>query len=169
MPASFNDTIDSWINAVQQNSFAQLCTKPSNEGWSLGQVCIHLIEATNFYWDQIIICLASNENAMEEMSPAAKTMFENNGFPDAIIEGPETNASTPQPESKEVLLASLNTLKEKLIRVENSITASRCIGKSKHPGLNYFNAKEWLQFAEMHFRHHVRQKNRIEAFLNTVK
>ena len=28
------------------------------------------------------------------------------------------------------------------------------IGKTKHPGLNYFTAKEWLQFAEMHLRHH---------------
>ena len=165
MTAGFKDTIDTWINAVEQTSLAQLCTKPSNERWSLGQVCMHLIEATNFYCEQINICLAGNENATEEMSPAAKTFFENNGFSDAIIEGPETNAGTPQPESKEVLLVSLNALKEKLIRVENSIAASPCIGKSKHPGLNYFNAKEWLQFAEMHFRHHVRQKNRIEDFL----
>ena len=39
-------------------------------------------------------------------------------------------------------------------------------GKTKHPGFNYFNAIEWLQFAEMHLRHHLKQKERIEKNLN---
>ena len=38
-------------------------------------------------------------------------------------------------------------------------------GKAKHPGLNYLNASEWLQFADMHMRHHLRQKKRIDDFL----
>jgi hypothetical protein len=38
-------------------------------------------------------------------------------------------------------------------------------GKTKHPGLGFFNANEWLQFAEMHLRHHLKQKERIEEFL----
>jgi hypothetical protein len=42
-------------------------------------------------------------------------------------------------------------------------------GKSRHPGLGYFNAGEWLRFIEMHMRHHLRQKERIDAFLKTVE
>jgi hypothetical protein len=38
------------------------------------------------------------------------------------------------------------------------------IGKTKHPGSNYFTAKEWLQFAEIHLRHHLKQKKRIDDF-----
>ncbi|HEV9036934.1 MAG TPA: hypothetical protein VGQ51_09945 [Puia sp.] len=38
-------------------------------------------------------------------------------------------------------------------------------GKTRHPGLHYFNSLEWLQFAEMHMRHHFRQKKRIDACL----
>jgi hypothetical protein len=39
-------------------------------------------------------------------------------------------------------------------------------GKTRHPGLLYFSAPEWLQFAEMHLRHHFLQKQRIDAFLS---
>ena len=45
------------------------------------------------------------------------------------------------------------------------MTARKYKGKTKHPGLGYFSAEEWLQFAEMHFRHHLRQKKRIDEFL----
>jgi hypothetical protein len=45
------------------------------------------------------------------------------------------------------------------------ITESPFGGKTKHPGLGYFSAHEWLQFADMHFRHHLRQKKRIDDFL----
>jgi hypothetical protein len=38
-------------------------------------------------------------------------------------------------------------------------------GKAGHPGLGYFSAAEWLQFAEMHLRHHFRQKERLDVAL----
>jgi len=44
------------------------------------------------------------------------------------------------------------------------ISKSNHKGKTKHPGLNYFSADEWFRFAEMHFRHHERQKKRIDDF-----
>jgi len=45
------------------------------------------------------------------------------------------------------------------------IPASDFKGKTKHPGLLYFNAGEWLQFATIHLRHHLRQKKRIDTLL----
>jgi hypothetical protein len=79
-----DQSIDSWIKELEQYDFIQLCAKPSPTSWSLGQVCMHLIENTNYYVDQIKMCV---------------------------------------------------------------------------------NAREWFQFADMHFRHHLRQKKRIEKFL----
>jgi hypothetical protein len=35
-------------------------------------------------------------------------------------------------------------------------------GKTRHPGLLFFSALEWLRFTEMHMRHHFRQKKRID-------
>jgi hypothetical protein len=41
--------------------------------------------------------------------------------------------------------------------------------ETQHPGLYHFSANEWYQFAEMHFRHHVRQKKRIDDYLKKIQ
>jgi len=92
-------------------------------------------------------------------------MFLNNYFPDEVLEGPPKSSHTLQPDNKEQLTNGLVNLKEELNNVGRLISTSLFNGKTKHPGLNYFNANEWLQFAEMHFRHHLRQKKRIDDFL----
>jgi DinB superfamily len=163
----FNRTLDSWINGLQSINFVQLCTKPSSNSWSLGQVSMHLLESTYYYLDQARACASSDDHVQEEMSPEAKIMFRNNAFPDEIIEGPPSNAATPQPTNKEELLSDLLKLKTEINQVAQLISSSSCKGKEKHPGLNYFDAREWLQFAEMHFRHHVKQKERINEFLKS--
>jgi len=48
------------------------------------------------------------------------------------------------------------------------ISSNQPKGKSKHPGLGYFSAEEWLQFAEMHFRHHLTQKKLIDNYLKQM-
>ena len=164
----FTHTIDLWIKAVEQNNFARICAKPTPISWSLGQVCMHLIEATNYYLQQATICLATSDHTDEDMTPNAKTMFRNNEFPDELIEGPSSNSYTPQPDNKEVLLRDLLKLKEEISQIEILISTSTSKGKTKHPGLHYFNAKEWFQFADMHLRHHLRQKKRMDEFLKTV-
>jgi hypothetical protein len=164
-----NDAIDNWIEELEQTNFVQIFAKPSPTNWSLGQVCMHLTAATNHYLEEASICLSTNENVKEEMSHNAKRMFHNNEFPDELIEGPPTNANTPQPNSKEELITGLLKLKEEIKSVRALMSTNLSKGKTKHPGLNYFNAIEWFQFAEMHFRHHERQKKRINEYLNRNK
>jgi hypothetical protein len=149
----FNHTLDKWIEEVEQRDFVLLCAKPSATSWSLGQLTMHLIEATMFYLAQAETCLSSNDNAMEEMSPEARLMFGNNAFPDELIEGPPSNANTPQPESKLKLIRDMRNLKDEVNRISALISVSSYRGKTRHPGLRFFNAAEWFQFAEMHFRH----------------
>lgn len=161
----FNHTIDIWIKELEQYDFTRLCAKPSPNSWSLGQVYMHLIDDTNYYIDQIKICVSNNDNVIEEASPDAKTMFLNNNFPDEAIEGSPANSYIPQPDNKDQLMSGLINLKEEINKVAILISKSPFKGKTKHPGLNYFNADEWLRFAEMHFRHHLRQKKRIDEFL----
>jgi hypothetical protein len=161
-----HEAIDVWVKAVQENTFDRLLEKPSENSWSLGQLCNHLLESTDYFFEQVILCLSNNENAGEEMSPDAQIMFRNNEFPNIAIEGPPSNASTPQPNSKEGLLHSLTELRQRLNTIEAKFSNSRCKGKTRHPGLKYFNAGQWLKFAEMHFRHHLRQKKKIDDFLN---
>ena len=165
LPADFTDTIDTWIKALEGYDLTQLCAKPSSGSWSLGQLYLHLIADTNYYIGQIKICMATNDHMDEEASPTAKAMLLADAFPDAAIEGDPSNAAIPQPAGKEQLLDSLLAIKAEMHAIALSIAGSFYKGKTKHPGLNYFSAGEWFQFAGMHFRHHLRQKKRIDDFL----
>ena len=161
----FNHTIDTWIDVIQQYNFQQLCMKPAADSWSIGQVCMHLVNDTNWFIEQIKICVPDNNNADETMLPFAQTMFLNNSFPDEKLINP-ANINIPRPQSKEVLLQLFINLKKDMNDAVAQIENSKSKGKTKHPGFNYFNAFEWLQFAEMHLRHHLKQKERIEKNLN---
>ena len=96
-------------------------------------------------------------------------MLLNNEFPDTQLQGPPDNDFTPQPKSKKEILDNLLRQKREVKELEEAIRSSRFHGKTQHPGLQYFNAAEWFQFAEMHLRHHMRQKKRIGAFLAEEK
>jgi hypothetical protein len=161
---NFNHTIDYWIKELEQYTLIQLCTKPSSTSWSLGQMYRHLIDDANFYVEQIKICVVNNDHATKEPTAHGKAMLYNNDFPNEVIVGSPNNAFIPQPESKEQLMNDLLNLKVEMNTVAAMISKSPFNGKTKHPGLGYFSAKEWLQFADMHFRHHLRQKKRIDDF-----
>src|ERR1700693_6413161 len=161
----FNHTIDTWIKELDHYQLTELCTKPSPGSWSLGQVYFHLIKNTRYYIEQIKICLSANDNIDKEESPEAIVMFRNNEFPDAILEGPDNNVVIPQPQSKEELKNALLHLKDEMNNAHILVSNNLYQSKTNHPGLGFFSANDWLQFAEMHFRHHLRQKKRIDDFL----
>ena len=166
---SFNHTLDIWIKALQGYDYDQLTAKPSPTSWSIGQVYMHLLDDTSYYIEQIHGCVTNNDHESDQATSAGKTMLLNNDFPDEILEGSPANAFMPQPQSKEQLMTELLNLKAAMNTAATLISQSPFNGKTKHPGLDYFSANEWLQFADMHLRHHLRQKKRIDSFLEGIK
>ena len=166
---NFNHTVDLWIKALEGYDYDQLTARPSTTSWSIGQVYMHLLGDTSFYIEQIQVCVTTNDHATDQPTPAGKIMLLNNDFPDEMLEGAPSNAFMPQPESKEQLMKDLLNLKAAMNNAATLISESPVHGKTRHPGLDYFNADEWLQFADMHLRHHLRQKKRIDTFLEKVK
>jgi len=165
----FNHTIDFWIDELKKYTLSQLHAKPAPGSWSLGQLYMHLLADTQYYLEQIHACLASGNNIDGDSTPHAKVMLRNNEFPDILIEGSPDNIHVPQPASMEQVMTDLLALKAEMNRTAAWITTTPVQGKSQHPGFNYLTAEEWLQFADMHWRHHLRQKKRIDTFLNTVR
>jgi hypothetical protein len=159
---NFNRTIDLWIEALLPYDLQQLRAKPSATGWSIGQMYKHLIDDTSFYIEQIKASLSTNENHDEEASPFAKIILANNDFPDEVIQGAPGNAFIPQPETKEELVNALVRIRKQMNELAAIMETAPSNGKSKHPGFNYLSATEWIQLAEMHLRHHLRQKKRID-------
>jgi len=166
---NFNRTIDIWIKALEGYDYHQLTARPSPTSWSIGQVYMHLFDDTSYYIEQIQVCVTTNDHASDQATPEGKIMLLNNDFPDEMLEGSPTNAFMPQPESKEQLMSDLLNLKAAMNNAADLISESPFHGKAKHPGLGYFSAYEWLQFADMHLRHHLRQKKRIDTFLEGIK
>ena len=164
----FTDTIDLWINALNGFEFDQLLLKPGAESWSLGQLYIHLLNETQYFLSQVELCLQSNEHSSEQMIEKAKNMFRSDEFPDERAKGDPVAANNmQQPVDKSSITTALLRLKKKINLLGKRVLESGYTGKTQHPGLGYFNAEEWFQYAEMHMRHHLRQKRRLEEFLTT--
>jgi hypothetical protein len=126
---------------------------------------MHLINETNYYIEQLKSSLNDNQNSSEKMSTTAKSMFSKNEFPDERVKNhPLISAKIQQPIDKLYLTREFKELKVKMNATWDRITVTAS-GKSKHPGLGYFTAQEWVQFADMHLRHHLRQKEWIDIFL----
>lgn len=167
---TFNDTIDIWISELDRFDLAHLLLKPDSGSWSLGQLYNHIIDDTGWFIGQLEISLADTVNRNVPMSEAAKTLFTNGSFPNQRIQGdPLSVEKVKQPKSIEELRTGLEQLKFNTNVIWSKMKNMQQFGKSEHPGLGFFNCFEWLQYSEMHMRHHLRQKERIERFLNTGK
>lgn len=164
----FNLTIDTWINSLDNYSYETLIKKPIPGSWSMGQVYVHIIEDTPWHVEQMKAALATNADSEKEMHEDAKWMFSNNMFPDMQIEGASTDENVVQPVSKEELLRQLTSIRNEVNDLYRSYDFARSKGKTRHPGLLFFSALEWLRFTEMHMRHHFRQKKRIDEKLTAL-
>lgn len=161
----FNKTIDIWINYLHDYTLDMLCRKPGENSWSLGQVYLHIIADTAWFVEQMDNCLRlSNANSEKDMHENAKAIFANNAFPDALLENPSNDPGSRQPKDKEELFRGLTDIKQEVNDLY-AVDHPQADGKTEHPGFHFFNSLEWLQFAEMHMRHHLRQKQRIDEQL----
>ncbi len=161
--------LDVWINALKDYSLEALQRKPSPDSWSLGQLYNHLIGDTTFYLEQAIVAAASDDYQNETKIAVARSMFANNSFPAEQLKGDPSNDNIRQPSSKTELFEQVTQLRTQIKKVYTQIATRNSTGKSLHPGFGYFSAEEWMQFADMHFRHHLRQKNRIDSFLTSQR
>lgn len=161
----FQQTLQIWQSALDRYSESALTITP-HVGWSAGQLYLHLIDSTNWFFDQAEACIGNTNAQQEQMKDAAKRMFVDNSFPDIKIKGdPRVNDTLPQPVSKAYLLVELSKLRMRANALQERLATNPVFGKTAHPGLGYFNPTEWLQYSEMHMRHHLQQKERIDSLI----
>lgn len=166
----FNETLRQWIAFLDDYSLEMVCRPTSAAAWSLGQVYRHIIDDTGWYVEQVETALVSREHHDQEMTEEGRQILAN-GFPDIRIAGPATNTFIPQPESLDQLRQGLLSIQQSVAKLCRNGDFAAATGKTKHPGLGYFTAAEWLRFAVVHMQHHLRQKERIDGQLfagNTV-
>jgi hypothetical protein len=158
----FNETLQQWIAWLDNYSLATLLRKSRPGAWSLGQMYIHLLVSTEHFIKQAKLAAATGDNRDEPMHENARWMFDHNSLPPRILEGPDNDSNIPQPGTKEEIAVRLARIRDDINGETVAAALSGSGGKTRHPGLLYFSAREWLQFAEMHLRHHFLQRQRIE-------
>jgi len=167
---NFNDTIDIWIEDLARFNIGQLKIKPDDRSWSLGQLYEHLIEETNWYNGQLEMTLGNEKNIEKETSDAANILLKSGAFEDKLFRGdPLISENIKQPTTTSKLKVDLEQLKKNTNDIWEKINNTSKHGKSEHPGIGFLNCVEWIQYSEMHLRHHLKQKKRIEIFLHSLQ
>ena len=134
----------------------------------MGQLYNHLIQGTlNYHLPQIEQCINSDTNKSKSKNFKGFLAYRIlKGFPPIKIKVPDSDAYTPkQPKSKDEIIKGLETLKRKMEQTLKNLEKNQK-GKTPHPGFAYLNASEWFRLIPMHFKHHLRQKERIDNYLN---
>jgi hypothetical protein len=159
------EAIDYWINEYKRYDFEKITATPSENDWSMGQVGIHLwMSAKGFFFKNAERCLSKDgTESGHAKSFNGHIIFTLRMFPPVKYEMPKQVAVIPkQPESKEQLIAKLEEIKTAAKGYISRIPESDPSLKIKHPFLGWLNTSEWIQLCNIHFRHHIRQKKRIE-------
>lgn len=165
---NFIKAIDTWSEVLDNYTDTLFALKPNEESWALGQVCQHLISSTRRVFIVINKCLASNANEFEHKTEAGEKAFASNILSEVKVKVPISIQAIPmQPENRKVVKEEFEELKKIFGTLAVIINNSSSNGKEKHPVLGFLNAKEWLQTVEMHFRHHLKQKEDIDGFLKS--
>ncbi|MUT67443.1 DinB family protein [Paenibacillus sp. NEAU-GSW1] len=177
----FEETVSVYIRELDGSSLDQLLWKPAEDEWSLGQMYMHLIRSAQFMQlRNAALCL--EPGGSPEVSRAGKTkpgedLFKTGSFPpDRIRVPPSPQYTPPQPESKEQLVGGLRDTVRRMVEIEPTIASEfdpvtqvrlepgKEIVRNTvlHPRFGGLNALEWFRLIEMHYRHHLLQKMRLD-------
>ncbi len=166
--ARFNAVLDTWEQALDQYSESDFSKQPAPDAWSIGQVYAHLLgSAHNFHLKQVEACLASDLNSDKPKTMPGRISYLLGGFlPVKIKVPPSPQYTPPPPGSRAEIRERIAALRPKMTELAQKIAQPGVSkGKTVHPALGYLNAAEWFQLVDMHYRHHLRQKQRLDTFL----
>lgn len=168
---NFGKTSELWLNALDKYTEEEFKIKPADDAWSLGQVYAHLIKAATFFqFERINECVSSDEHSLEPMNERTRDIYKMGGFPPIEVKVPIEFQPTPaQPENKEEARTKLKEVIALMPEYAAKIDSASYHGKAQHRALGYLNAIEWFELIDMHFRHHLRQKEKIEKFIAAGK
>ena len=166
--SQFEKTAGVWLASLSQYSEEQFAKKPNADSWSIGQVYNHLVVSARLYHlQQIAQCIKGKHTELNvrKKFPGKLTFFLGS-IPPMRIKVPPSETYTPkQPPNIETMKTSLEKLIKIMRETEQKLSGASEIPKTAHPAFGFLNAREWFHMIEMHFRHHLRQKIRLDRFL----
>jgi hypothetical protein len=153
-----------WLKELDFYGANQFKKKVSSTSWTIGQIYDHLlVYSQEVHLKAIQECLQSKDTTVNKEGKSLKGMIQ------FAIGGylPLKHKSNPykepgQPLSTEKVKDDFYRFLKVVYKVAKEIDYKKPAKKVKHPTLGYLSAEEWFQLIEMHFRHHVRQKKKLD-------
>jgi hypothetical protein len=170
--ASFERVAQTWIDAIDSYSDEQFGRKPSEEEWSIGQVYSHLTRAAaHFQLHNAEHCIAGTASRTEEgFNERGESVFQRGGFAPVKIKPPmQIPGVQPENDTKDGVRAGLESLVIRMRQLAPLVASADPARKTQHPGFGMMNAGHWYSLVEMHFRHHLLQKGRIDEWLGIAQ
>ena len=160
----FARTADLWISALDNYSDADWNRVPAEGTWTIAQVYAHIVDASRSFGLEKIERCAERSEGKPTRTWIGRFVFLIGAIPPVRAKVP-TAGYVPPSISKDEARSELNAVKEAMQQSIPTVLSAR--GVATHPFLGKLNAREWFLFSEMHMRHHLRQKKRIDAMLHT--
>lgn len=177
----FEDTVSGYLQELDRFTLEQLLWKPTADEWSLGQMYMHLIQSAQFMQlRNVALCLSPKDDPAVSSTRKTKqgeNLFAAGSFPPDRIHVPASPQYTPtQPGSKEQLADGLRDTVRRMVEIEPAVASAvdqmtpaqvetgyeAPVHLVDHPRLGGLNALEWFCLVEMHYRHHLHQKKRLD-------
>lgn len=159
-----------WISELDYYGKNQFKEKIKGEGWTMGQVYDHIVYGTyNFHLKHINDCvLRINGSEQGKKKFSATLIFLLGSFPPFRIKGKPASEYVPaQPENPDKFKDEFYKFLKVVHRASKEAGEAKLDYKTPHPNLGMLNAMEWLKLMEMHLRHHIRQKMRMDKSLRS--
>lgn len=153
-----------YLNELNNYTYEQFIKKPSETEWSLGELYNHIIDTGCKQLEAARQCQHQPKDTTKKKNIVGKFVFTCKMIPPVKTKAPKDLAKIVfQPSSKEEVRQRMLLFIEKMRESETFVKTIPTLQKTKHPYFGFLDALEWYQHVELHFRHHLRQKKRIET------
>jgi hypothetical protein len=164
------DTFQVYLDGLIDYSKEQFEYNESEEIWSLAQMNEHVLSSGyTFFLANINRCLEKRKGQIGgDLTETGSYILFKDGFP------PKTKYKHPEHQknkgpgiigqSLEFYIKGMPELLAALLETIPEIVKDKGEYKTQHFLFGWLNAKQWLQNAEYHIRHHINQKGGLVGF-----
>jgi hypothetical protein len=166
---SILNVLQHYLDAFEKYDKNAFYLKHAPEIWSLAQMYDHICKSTShFFLANTVRCIEERKGQIGgESNDSGKNVMTYNSFPPKKFKQPGGNDINTEVEKDPLFYKSyLLSLKADVGSVFNQLPSKPSNYKCYHPAFEWLNSHEWLQMLDIHLRHHLRQQEELEGYLN---
>ncbi len=157
-----------WLHSLDNYNDEPFLDKPSEQEWSLGQLYNHLSLGTiNYHLKHIHDCINQRNGTKKGKKKfKGKMLFLFGSMSNKKVKSPAHEKNPPeQPENVKEAKNNMIKLLKEMNEASALLTKADKNYKTEHRMFGFLNAFEWYKLIEMHFKHHLKQKKRLDKRL----